>query len=62
MNLLEAYLQKGLIEVQNTRPKKYKIRNPKRAFQNILSKKTIESEVRIKKFKENFNSNRGRNN
>ncbi len=30
----------GLIDVQETRPKKYKIKNPKTAFQKILNKRT----------------------
>ncbi len=29
----------GFIETQDTRPKKYKIRNPKKAFENFLNKK-----------------------
>jgi len=43
---------KGLIEIQNTRPKKYKIKNPKIAFRDILSKKEMESEVELKNLKD----------
>jgi len=49
---LERLFTKGLIEIQNTRPKKYKIKNPKSAFNNILNKKTLESEEEIKNLKE----------
>jgi len=43
---------KGLIEVQNTRPKKYKIRNPKTTFRDILNKKQLESEEELKNLKD----------
>jgi len=43
---------KGLIEIQNARPKKYKIRNPRIAFREILSKKEVESEVELKNLKD----------
>jgi len=43
---------KGLIEVQNTRPKKYKIKNPKKTFRNLLNKKQLESEEELKNLKD----------
>jgi len=42
---------KGLIETQDTRPKKYKIRNPKKAFENFLSEKKEKSEKELQDLK-----------
>jgi len=48
---LSSLLGKGLIEVQNTRPKKYKIRKPHIAFKDFIEAKKEESEKDLEKLK-----------
>ena len=43
--------KRGLIEIQDTRPKEYKIKNPKIAFHSIFKKREAESENELKNLK-----------
>ena len=49
---LNSLIAIGLIEVQNTRPKKYKARKPKLALNNLLSKKRVSMENELGKTEE----------
>lgn len=42
---------KGLIEIQDTRPKKYRIKNPQKAFKNFLKEKSEKSERELQNLK-----------
>lgn len=46
---LNSLASKGLIEIQNTRPKKYKIKKPKTAFKNLLKNKKEEMEGELQR-------------
>lgn len=49
---LNSLIAMGLIEVQNTRPKKYKAKKPKLALNNLLSKKRVSMENELGKIEE----------
>lgn len=49
---LNSLIAMGLIEVQNTRPKKYKTKKPKLALNNLLSKKRVSMENELGKTEE----------
>lgn len=48
---LRTLTNKGLIEVQDTRPKKYKVKKPQIAFKKFLEDEKEESEKRLEKTK-----------
>ena len=47
--VLNSLINKGLIEIQDTRPKKYMAKKPKIAFSNLLRKKKEDMENQFKK-------------
>ncbi|RCV65615.1 Sugar-specific transcriptional regulator TrmB [Methanophagales archaeon] len=46
---LNSLASKGLIEVQNTRPKKYRARKPRLAFKTLLQQKRANMETQLQK-------------
>ena len=49
---LETLKNKRLIEIQNTRPKKYLAKKPKHAFGNLYDQKKEDNERQLREFKE----------
>ena len=46
---LSALANRGLIEIQNTRPKKYKAKKPQQAFDKLIKEKTEQMEKELQK-------------